>query len=246
MYPTPRTQELTSYELYLDAETRLSPFAVLSPRQVEVLRLSGDCQLPATPWTPALRHATLVGVTGNDFDQHTPAEWFPGARLVSFAHGRGGRLCFELRSRHLASLARLAGPTLRRLVLLRCSRLASAVLADALRALPLLEYLALDLITVDELSTDFIPHLSPTLQVLKLQITNALYALPRTNEERAICESLEVLILCRADPLRHAALSFRADLLEEGERGARWKSIAKIRSFSLEIGPWHNREISEL
>ena len=247
LYPSGCTQDVTSYELYLDAETRVSPFEVISPQSVQVLRLSGDCNLPSTPRrTPALRHTTIFGVTGNYFDQHTLDECFPDSRLVSFSYALGHRLGFELRSRHLESLVRISGATLRKLVLLRCSRLSSTVIEASLRELQQLEYLALDLVTVDELRVNFVPSVPATVKVFKLQVTNAWYAIPRLEEERGLCDALEDLILHRVIPPVHVAIAFRTTLMDEGDRSSRWKDIASSRSLLLEIGPWANKEVGGL
>ncbi|KAI0931982.1 hypothetical protein AcW1_000755 [Taiwanofungus camphoratus] len=246
MYPDGCRHRLASYELFVDSETRVSAFEAISPQSVEVLRLSGDCRLPATPWTPALRQVTLYGITGNYFDQHAVDECFPGARLESFMYGLGHRLGFEIRNRHLESLAAISGPNLRKLVLLGCSRLSSAVIAACLQNLPSLEHLALGLVTVDELRTNFILALPPTISVFMLQIMNAWYAVALLTEERSLCEAIEGTVLLRTVPPRHACLNFRDRLMNEAGRRQRWEEIARNRHFDLDIGPWESSYLEEL
>jgi len=202
MYPSGSQHELTAYELYLDAETRAQPFQVVSPKRLEKLRLSGDCHLPIPnpPPTPALRHVTLYGITGNYFDKQSIDLCFPGSRIESFSYGLGHKLGFELRNSHLESVVSLSGARLRKLVLLGCTRLTTDAIAACLDRLTALEYFALSLTTVGELRTNFILSLAPTVSVVKLHIMNAWYAVPLLAEERGLCDALENTVLSRDSP----------------------------------------------
>jgi len=245
MYPNGSGHQLSSYELYLDPETRAFPFEVLSPRRVRNLRLSGECRLPSSTLTPALRHVTLNAITGNYFDQHPVDECFRGSHLESFSYGLGHRLGFELRDRHLESLISLSGGQLRKLILLGCSRLSSKAIADCLDGLPLLEYFALSLITVHELRTNFVLSLSSSVSVVKLQVINAWYAIPLLDEERSLCDALENTVLARTTPPRQICVNFRDQLMVEEGRRQRWGELADNRHFELTVGRWENADTEE-
>ncbi|PCH33781.1 hypothetical protein WOLCODRAFT_147864 [Wolfiporia cocos MD-104 SS10] len=246
MYPSGSHHQLRGYELYLEPETKVTPFAVISPESIELLRLTGDCHLPASPHMPALCHLTLHAITGNHFDLHTVVQCFPGARLESFCYGHGDRLGFEFRNRHLESLIPLSCGQLRKLVLLGCSRLTSTAIATCLDGLPQLDYFALSLITVDELRTNFVLSLSPTISVVKLHIINAWYAIPLIAEERGLCDALETTILNRKIPPRQIWVNFRDRLMIEEDRRSRWREIAYCRQFMLAVGPWNTGDQEDL
>ncbi|KAG1757486.1 hypothetical protein EDB19DRAFT_1934362 [Suillus lakei] len=159
-----------------------------------------------------------------------------------FIHAQGHRLGFEIRNVHLESLLAGPGSRLRKLVLLGSSRLSSGTIASCLHSLPTLEYLALSLVTVNELRENFILALGPLLQVLKLQITHAWYAVPLFEEERIICDALEERILLRYSPHTVMHVSFHSQLMAEDGRQDRWKKIAAAQHISLKIGPWEDEE----
>ncbi|KAI0830690.1 hypothetical protein BC628DRAFT_892186 [Trametes gibbosa] len=239
---------LCMYELHLSPETRVELFDALPPRALLSLRLSGEIVAPPAPHrpTPALRSLTLHGVSGNVFDRHTVEQCFPRARLTSFAYAHAHRLAFEIRNHHLESLAGAHRAHLRVLVLLGCSRLSSAVLSRCLEGLPALEHLALDLVTVDELRSNFVLALPPRLAVFKLQVINAWYAVPLAEGERGLCDAVESRVLLREPPYEQVCVCFRTQLMSEGGRGERWERIAKDHRVRLEIGPWGPRLMTEL
>ncbi|KAG1755200.1 uncharacterized protein EDB91DRAFT_1042512 [Suillus paluster] len=232
---------LHAYELHLDPSTRANPFQTIPSDHIRYLRLSGDCHFKKTPF-PVLRHLTIQSVTSNALDQIRFDTTFPDCQLDSFIHAQGHRLGFEIRDAHLESLLAGPGSRLRKLVLLGSSRLSSAAITSCLRSLPTLEYFALCLITVNELRENFILALGPSLQVLKLQITHAWYAVPLFEEERIICDTLEERILLRHSLHKVVHVSFHSQLMAEDGRQDRWKNIAVAQHLSLKIGPWEDEE----
>ena len=255
---------LSYYELYLTPETRVDLFDAIRPDCAVALRLSGEVvpsdepemnrrrvKAPVEVDNPAqdefqplrmtaLRHVVLAGIRGTYFDRHTVEEAFPGAALESFAYVLGTRLSFELRDSHLLSLAASHGTTLRRLVLLGCSRLTSTAIADALASMPCLEQFALHMITVDELRTNFMHSLPPSLNVLQLQISNAKWAVPLKHEERGLCEAIETLVLLRDRAMHRVSVCFRQQIMDENDRRSRWIRIAHQRKIAFQIGPWES------
>ncbi|KAI8981289.1 hypothetical protein BD414DRAFT_95892 [Trametes punicea] len=214
-------------------------------------RLLGDIVQPPhrrvfTP-TPSLQHLTLYGVTGTFLDRHALDECFPEAQLESFTYALVHRLGFELRNHHLESLANPAhGHGLRRLVLLGCSRLSSTTITRCLESLPMLEYFALHLATVDELRSNFVLALPTRLSVFKLQVINVWYAIALVSEERLLCDAIERVVLLRETPLCQVCLCFRTQLMAEGGRQERWTHIARERRFELEVGPWESQMLEEI
>ncbi|KAI0639781.1 hypothetical protein C8Q77DRAFT_86036 [Trametes polyzona] len=241
---------LSVYELYTNHDTRVELFDALPPRALVSLRLSGEILTPPEQReplpVPALRDLVLHSVQGNFFDRHTVDECFPGARLESFAYALGHRLGFELRNHHLESLVAGHGSRLRRLVLLGCSRLSSTVLSQCLEGLPVLEFFALSLITVDELRSNFVLALPPRLAVFKLQVINAWYAIALKDEERGLCDAIESAVLLREKPYKQVCLFFRTQMMTEDGRQERWSQIARERRVQLTIGPWEAPMMDEL
>ncbi|OSD03590.1 hypothetical protein PYCCODRAFT_1466958 [Trametes coccinea BRFM310] len=250
MFPK-QSPALASYALHLSPDTRVELFDTVRAHALVDLRLSGNTVTPpgqpAFSPVPALRHLTLHGITGTVFDRHPLDECFPGARLESFTYALGDRLGFELRNHHLESLAGTAlGAGLRSLTLLGCSRISSGVVTRCLESLPRLEHFALHLVTVDELRSNFVLALPPSLSVFKLQVINAWYAIPLRDEERELCEAIEKVVLLREVPLEHVCVCFRAQLLAEDGRQERWARIAEERGFKLSIGPWESQLVDEI
>ena len=248
MYPaSPRRDDaslphLTSYELYLDSFTRVTPFNRLPSDCVRSLRLSGDCHIAPNASFPALRHLTVRSVTSNAFDRIKFDAVFASSQLESFTYAQGHRLGFEIRNFHLESLIDGPGRSLRKLVLLGSTRLTTSVIASCLRNLPTLEYFALSLVTVNELRDDFILALGPSLRTLKLQVIHAWYAIPLFGEERILCNSLEERIMSPTSLLSTIYVSFHSRIMTEDERGETWKRIAHARHLTLKIGPWEDDE----
>ncbi|KAI0375379.1 hypothetical protein BV20DRAFT_1117762 [Pilatotrama ljubarskyi] len=234
------------YELHISPETRVELFDALSPGALVALRLSGEIVAPPGERNlmpvPALRHLTLHGITGNFFDRHTVDECFPGARLEWFIYALGHRLGFEIRNHHLDSLATVYGNSLRRLILLGCSRLSSTNITRCLESLPVLQYFALHLVTVDELRSNFVLSLPPKLMVFRLQVINAWYAVALKEEERGLCDAIESTVLTRDPRYCRVCVCFRTQLMTEEGRRDRWERIAR----DLEIGPWENRMVDEI
>ncbi|KAH9837121.1 uncharacterized protein C8Q71DRAFT_723448 [Rhodofomes roseus] len=240
MYPSGSATPLSAYEIFMDAESRVQPFQVVSPRFLEKLRLSGEVRLPPSVEAPALRQVTLHSITGNHFDRNSIENTFRGASLESFLYAQGHRLGFELRNRHLESVVALSGSRLRTLVLLGCSRLSSACIAGCLEQLPLLEVFALSLVTVDELRTNFLHSLPLTVSVLKLHVVNAWYAVPLLAEERGLCDALENSIMVREKPPKRMVLHVRERLLTEEGREERLSGLARLHDIDLFLSPWEN------
>ncbi|KAI9572894.1 hypothetical protein HD554DRAFT_2185107 [Boletus coccyginus] len=241
MYPTD-APHLASYELYLGPSTRVAPFDRIPSDRLRALRLSGNCHLTPGASFPALRHLTIRSVTSNAFDKIKFSIVFAGSRLESFTHAPGHRLGFEIRNVHLESLVNGPGRSLRKLVLLGSTRLATSAIASCLRSLPTLEYFALSFVTEDELGENFTLALGRSLRTLKLQITYAWYAIPLFDEERAICDSLEERVLSPRSLLDTIYISFHSRLMTEDGREARWKRIAQAQHLTLKIGPWEDDE----
>ncbi|KAF8560429.1 hypothetical protein OG21DRAFT_1401167, partial [Imleria badia] len=231
---------LTSYELYLDPSTRVTPFDRLPSIHVRPLRSSGDCHLTPNSSFPALRHLTIRSVTSNAFDRIRSDSVFAASQLESFTHGQGHRLGFEIRNNHLESIIDGPGRALRKLVILECTRLTTSVIASCLRSLPTLEYFALSL--VNELREDFILALGSCLRTLKLQITHAWYAVSLFDDERIIYDSLEERILSPKSPLDTIYICFHSRLMMEHGREEKWKRIAQAQYLTLKIGPWEDNE----
>ncbi|KAI0080098.1 hypothetical protein K474DRAFT_1658361 [Panus rudis PR-1116 ss-1] len=242
MFPSSCAQRLQKYELHLGPSSRVRAFARIHPGNLRTVRFSGDCQLAPNTKFPALQNLTLHGVTGNYFDRHDIRECFPAANLTSFAFVLDSKDGFQLRDLHLRSLAIGPGRHLQRLTLMGCIQLSSAAIADCLSMLTSLSYLALSLITIDELRTNFVDHIPPTLRILKLHIRNAWFTPVFWSEERCICDSIEGILSARNPPLEQLALSLRSELLEEDGRRERWHSIAQGIRLHLYIGPWELQE----
>lgn len=240
MYPSGTAPSLSTYEIFMDAETRVQPFQVIAPRSVRKLRLSGEVRLPSSVETPALRQVTLHSITGNHFDRNALDSTFSGAALEAFLYAQGHRLGFELRNRHLESVIALSGSRLRTLVLLGCSRLSSATIAACLEQLPLLEVFALSLVTVDELRTNFLVSLPLTVTVLKLHVVNAWYAIPLLSEERGLCDELEHSVMVREKPPRRVVLNLRERTLTEDGRRIRMEGLAALHGIDFSIRPWES------
>ncbi|KDQ63660.1 hypothetical protein JAAARDRAFT_386503 [Jaapia argillacea MUCL 33604] len=243
LYPPDSSRDLLSYELFIDPDTRAQMFDVISPRHVQKLRVSGNCHLPLQQATPALRHLTLFAITGNYFDRHSLETCFSGSRLDSFIYGMGHRLGFEIRDRHLHSLiTHLGGSHLRKLVLVGCSRLTTDAIAECLLHTSALEYFALSIATVNELRRNFILALPRTLRIVKLQVTHVWYAIPLLQEERGLCDALEMEVLKRVPRPIAVHVNFHNSLMNEGDRAERWRRIAGEAGFSFRIGPWEENE----
>lgn len=257
MFPKGRVQP-SHYELYLNPETRVDLFDAVDSTKLVALRFSGEitphydltqragCELTQRRQMPMLRHVTVHSITGNHFDRGTVEDSFPGAQLESFSYALGHRLGFEIRNHHVQSLADAHGRTLRKLVLLGCSRLSSTTISQALENMPCLEYFALHLVTVDELRSNFIRSLPPSLAVLKMQVMNAWYAVALIAEERNLCEAVETDVLLRDRPLQHICLSFRASLMMDNGRHDRWEQLAAGRGVRLDLGPWEHVMAQEI
>lgn len=247
------------YELYVNPETRVDLFKAIHTRNIVALRFSGEITVPTGKGAqrrdsgqenlmlmPALRHVVLHGVTGNYFDRRTIDETLPGAQLESFVYAHGHRLGFEIRNSHFESLAARHGATLRKLVLLGCSRISTMMITQCLENMPVLEYFALHLVTVDDLRSNIVHAFPQSLDVLKLQVVNAWYAVPLMAEERGLCEAIENEVLNRDRRFDTVCVGFRKQLLAEDGRQDRWKQIAVERQFRLHIGAWEHRMVEEI
>ncbi|KZV77477.1 hypothetical protein PENSPDRAFT_746624 [Peniophora sp. CONT] len=231
---------LPIYELHVQSGTRSLLFSRIQPEVVRTLRLSGGCALPDSSFTPALRHLTLDTVTGNFFDRKSLHETFVAADLEYFSYRLGDRLAFEIRDSHLHSLS-LIGRSLRKLVLLGCSRFTSLALQELLVDLRQLEHLTLDLITVkdSELQHDFITPVSPSLSCFKLCITNARLTIVHAEEEASLADAFESLLARERHP-KAAYLYLRDAVLNEGERRSRLQTLAERQGIEMVLGDWRN------
>ncbi|KAI9060178.1 hypothetical protein FKP32DRAFT_1679139 [Trametes sanguinea] len=124
--------------------------------------------------------------------------------------------------------------------------LSSGVITRCLKSLPRLEHFALHLVTVDELRSNFVLALPPSLSVFKLQVVNAWYAIPLRDEERGLCDAIEKVVLLRDRPFEHVCVCFREQLLTEDGRRERWLRIAEERGLKLNIGPWGSQMADEV
>ncbi|KAI0704961.1 hypothetical protein BC835DRAFT_710076 [Cytidiella melzeri] len=162
MFPIDHIPQLETYELYLSSSTKVTVLNKVGTSKMQKLRLSGSCSLSSNAKLPAARQVALEGVTGNYFDRRKFDDWCQSPVLTTFVYALEDKIGFEIRDDHLHSLAYGPGRHLRKLVLLGCSRLASTVLADCLRQMASLEYLALSITTVAEQRTNImtaLPHL---------------------------------------------------------------------------------------
>ncbi|TCD61315.1 hypothetical protein EIP91_008643 [Steccherinum ochraceum] len=241
MFPTKSGPELKSYELMLLPDTRAWPLSILTSTSLRRLRLSGVCILPASTPMPNLRSLSLHGTDGNFFDRHTFTECFPDMhQLEEFSFALLQKTGFELRNRHLESLVQCSGHTMRKLVLLECTRLTSATIADCLANLPNLEYFALSLVTVEELEANFLLSLPPRVEVLKLKVTNAWYAIVLYEKEQLLYDTMETFIQER--PFRVVAMNIRSSIMGP-LRVERCQRIASSRGITFTALPWAEDEI---
>ena len=196
---------------------------------------------PPALLTPALRHLTLDTVTGTYFDLRSLHEVFAGADLRCFTYRMGHSLAFEMRDSHLRSLP-LLGQNLRKLVLLGCSRFSSLVLQEVLVDLHELEYLALDIVTVQdsELEHDFITPISASLRFFKFRIFNEKLSIEHIVEEGSLADAFESLLRRGSPPLKLACLHLRDAVIEEGGRRSRLHALAEQQSTHLRLGDWKN------
>jgi hypothetical protein len=243
MFPDVCTAPLSTYEFFLDPTTRIQLSAGAVPTAALVrLRVSGECALPdGAPYT-RLRTFAMVDARGTYFDTtcfralaHTPLE--------SFAYRHGGPLAYELRDAHLAGL--LAGAprtSLRRLVLLWCTRLSTAALADCVRALPSLDYFALALVVPDKLTPDFVRALPPTLRTFKYQVSLRRFSPPFRTERRIVLETIEEELLRRRPPPLLLCVADEVDKDQYTELFKPWPGIARAAGVILELGEWATRE----
>ncbi|TFY83590.1 hypothetical protein EWM64_g415 [Hericium alpestre] len=247
MFPGTAPALLSLYELYVDPETRSDLFQVVSPHELQSLRISGHCQVPGGLDVPALRHLTLHNPVTNDFDIRDIHKTFVGCQLESFAHAFSERLAFELRDKHLPSIVTL-GPHLRKLVLLGCSRLSSDAITSCIAQLPCLEYLALSIYTAftGQLGGNFIEALPNTIQTMKLAMTVNRKFLPSymqvpsyTRIEQQVRDTFESRLL-RRSPAPNALFIFLDTLDEDISR--RWTTVAADRGIRLRIGRWDDEE----
>lgn len=248
LFPSGSAPKIVSYEIYLAAETRVTPFTVVSPASVRRLRLTGDCHFPdniikgTNSAFSSLHSLTMDSITGNMFDRHGLSRYFPDAVLETFIYRHEHRMGFEIRDIHLLSLTNGYGARLRKLVLLGCSRAGSAIISHCLQNLPVLEYFAISLLTVEEVRDNFILSLPTTLVVFKLAIRSAWYALPLETEERALLQAAEECLLCRRPRLQTLCLDFREKLMVEGSRRDRLMAVALQERLDLSIGIWDVHE----
>lgn len=243
MFPAQYIPQLETYELYLSSNSRISALKKIDPKWLERLRLSGNCTLPSDVKTPALSRIALKGVAGTYFDRRDLNEWCQSSVLTTFVYTFEDRMGFEFRDQHLLSLAYGPGRRLRKLVLLGCSRLSSAVMAECLRQMDCLQHLALSLITVAEQRTNIMAALPTSLRVFKFRVRNAWYATPLFEEEEAMCDLLDSRLRAGDIELEVLCIDLRAALVE-GECEERWKSLASETGCMLRIGSWKDSELS--
>ncbi|KAG2044763.1 hypothetical protein BDR03DRAFT_1020685 [Suillus americanus] len=179
---------LQAHELHLDPSTRVNPFETIPSNYIRSMHLLGDHRFKKTHF-PTLRHLTIRGVTSNAFDQIHFNTVFPTVNSIPSSMHK----VIDLVSKS------------------ETSQFSSAIIASYLHSLPMLEYFAFLLVTVNELRENFILPLGLSLQVLKLQITHAWYAMPLFEEERIICDTIERIHL----PHKVEYVSFHSQLMAE-------------------------------
>lgn len=235
---------LRSYELFVTPHTRANPFSLIAADDVRRLRLSGDCHIPAkVKDMPRLRHLTLSGITSNLFDRNDLTHCFPSANLDEFSYTTGAKDGLILRDHHLRSVASGIGRNLYKLVLLGCSRLSSICFTECISALHNLHYLAVSIITVDEINANFVMLLPRTIATFKLSISNAGYTAPFMNQERQICHTVETDVFYRRPSLEFIAVDFREELMDYEGRRKRWTAICQEQRVPLYIGNWMENEV---
>lgn len=243
MFPSGSEHRLQSYELYVKPDRRILPLSTLSARSLKSLRLSGDCELPATGSQafPSLQCLVIHSVTGNYFDRHRMDQAFPDSALRSFSYTMNSKNGFEIRDHHLQSLSSISTHSLRKLVLLSCSRLSSTCLAACFSSLPHLDYLAVSIITVDELRTNFVLALPHSISTFKLKVTNARFTKPFLAEEEGLCHAVESHLFPHELPCRYVAMDFRQELMDR--RRIQWRESALQAHVTLFLGDWTSQDI---
>jgi hypothetical protein len=245
MFPKTSPDRLETYELYVGTSTKVRVFDKVSPAYIQRLRLSGYCWFQGTLTFPHLRNLTMHSISGHYFDQPTLRMSFPQAQLESFTYARGtNSMGFELRDTHLLSLIQhMSGPAipLRSLVLLGINKVTTSALAMCLRALPMLEYLALSFIWSVEIRENFILALPQTaLHTFKFKMAPSKWAQPFFEERGHIENAIETEVLQRSPPLRLVGLTLPSLPRHYRER---WLQIAQSRRFEL-TWAWDAEEFS--
>ncbi|KAK0233159.1 hypothetical protein IW262DRAFT_1260037 [Armillaria fumosa] len=239
MFPSGRSG-LHFYELYLEPSTQAVVFQSISPSNIQLLRLSGRVRFSKTLQVLSLSHLAIRCVTGNHLD-HRMEKHFNHSNLQSFCYAQGNnRIGSEITDRYFQSLVSGPGASMRKLVLLGCSKLTYTSLASCLRSLPLLEYFALSLVTIRELRSSFITALPASVIVFKLKISNAWYTDPLVQQETELCDELEASFLRRRPPPQSVFLSLRDSVLSS--RDVHWRILARDSGYSLTLGPWEQSE----
>lgn len=208
----------------------------MSGENLRRLRLSGFIRLDEPlERCLSLQHLTIHGVTGAYFDQR-PLTGMEGISLQSFQYHQGAPLGFELRGPFLASVLRGSHSSLRKLVLLHCTKLPTAALVDCVSSLTSLEYFALSLITTTELAGDFIAALPDSTSTVKLKIKAARYSRVFLSEELALCHSLKRwLTKPRGPSLLQLCLPH---VIETQDHRDQWGQLARRCGVRVQIGDW--------
>lgn len=239
MFPQKR-RNMTSYEYFIAPTTKAVALHSVSGENIRRLRLSGFLRLDEPLhhcW--ALEHLTINGVTGNYFDRR-PLTGMEGISLKSFHYSQGDRLGFEIQEGFLSSLLSGSHSSLRKLVLLHCSKLSTEGLTSCLALLTALEYFALSFITVNDLQSDFIQALPRCTRTLKLKITSAPFSRPLLPEEMRLCLSLKRFLTCPPYPMQaHLYLPHVISLPSDQKE---WRSTASENGVVLQFGDWELTE----
>jgi hypothetical protein len=243
MFPSGKRQNLTSYEFFVAPNTKLVALHSVPEVNIRRLRLSGLLRLEEPLEScKALQHLTIYGVTGNYLDSR-PLPPMEKVALQTFQYGQGDRLGFEMRTAFLRSMLSGSHTSLRKMVLLQCSKLSSNGLATCLQSLKSLEYFALSFITVNELRANFIEALPLSMHTIKLKITRARWSSPFYDEERKLCTSLQLWMANSVDrKVLHLYLPhiFRGNgiaLTTTGE-DTDWALMAARHRVDLRLGDW--------
>lgn len=240
MFPETR-HGLSSYEYFIAPTTKTVVLHSVSGESMRTLRLSGFLRLDQPLEScKMLQHLTIHGVTGNYFDQR-PLTEMEDISLQSFQYHQGSALGFEIQTQFLSSVILGSHSSLKKLVLLQCSRLSTTGLVSCLSSLTSLEYFSISLITHNELDGDFIAALAPSTHTIKLKILEARFTRPFITEEKILCESLKCWLPGQAKPkLLRLHLPH---VIYQSSRKKEWMRVALENGVDLKFGDWEASEL---
>lgn len=242
-----RLSGLRCYELYVRPRTIVRLFKSVSSDELRILRISGACYLPMEMHgLPFLKHICVHNIVlGPILDKLIePDGAFRSSQLTSFCYTQVYSSSAEIQDRHLEGLINGPGRNLKKLTLVGCKRVSTAVLASCLDRLQQLEYFAIGILTQDELEVNLVDHLPPSVRTFKIRIRNSSYKRPLLRNERALCSSIENLLL-GVTPPSVLQVDFRRSLMEENNRADRLRALAAQAGVDFYMGMWHLTEFDE-